>query len=119
MPAYTIAAFCKRLARLSLTAPPSGAMIAISFIYNLVRRHPACSALLHNPIKHKAAPAGAEQALLFDGPQQQADASQAYGQDVFDEFEVRNVPIRCVWGCRCCAQCWYFCFCCIGAVTFK
>jgi len=37
VPAYTMAAFAKRLARLSLTAPPAGAMIAIAFIHNLMR----------------------------------------------------------------------------------
>ena len=38
VPAYTVAAFVKRFARLSLAAPPAGAMLAIAFIHNLLRR---------------------------------------------------------------------------------
>ena len=49
VPAYTVAAFAKRFARLALTAPPSGALICIGFIHNLLRRHPSCTCLLHQP----------------------------------------------------------------------
>lgn len=37
VPAYTMASFAKRLARLALAAPPAGAMIAIAFVHNLLR----------------------------------------------------------------------------------
>ncbi|RKO90745.1 CBF/Mak21 family-domain-containing protein, partial [Blyttiomyces helicus] len=47
LPTYLVAAFIKRLARLSLTAPPSGIVIIIPFIYNLLKRHPACVVLIH------------------------------------------------------------------------
>ena len=47
LPAYLVAAFAKRLARLALTAPPSGAMLAIPFVCNLIRRHPSCQVLIH------------------------------------------------------------------------
>ena len=47
VPAYTAAAFVKKFARLALHSPPSGALIAIAFIHNLVRRHPACVQLIH------------------------------------------------------------------------
>ena len=47
LPAYLAASFIKRLARLSLTAPPAGAMVAVAFIHNLLRRHPGCSVLVH------------------------------------------------------------------------
>jgi hypothetical protein len=49
VPAYTVAAFAKRFARLALTAPPPGALVCVAFVHNLVRRHPACICLLHNP----------------------------------------------------------------------
>ena len=49
VPAYTAAAFAKRFARLGMSAPPAGAMIAIGFIHNLIRRHPSCMVLLHRP----------------------------------------------------------------------
>lgn len=47
LPAYVGAAFAKKLARLALHAPPAGALVAIAFVHNLVRRHPACAVLLN------------------------------------------------------------------------
>uniref|UniRef100_A0A5F8GNF1 Nucleolar complex associated 4 homolog n=1 Tax=Monodelphis domestica TaxID=13616 RepID=A0A5F8GNF1_MONDO len=49
LPAYLVAAFAKRLCRLSLTAPPEALLMVIPFICNLLRRHPACKALIHRP----------------------------------------------------------------------
>uniref|UniRef100_A0A670IZP1 CCAAT-binding factor domain-containing protein n=1 Tax=Podarcis muralis TaxID=64176 RepID=A0A670IZP1_PODMU len=49
LPAYLVAAFTKRLARLALTAPPDGLLIVIPFICNLLRRHPVCKVLIHRP----------------------------------------------------------------------
>ncbi|KAI8972280.1 CBF/Mak21 family-domain-containing protein, partial [Pilobolus umbonatus] len=48
LPASLIAAFIKRMARLSLTAPPTSSVIVIPFIYNLLKRHPTCMALIHS-----------------------------------------------------------------------
>eukprot|EP00210_Caulerpa_lentillifera_P007852 g7494.t1 len=47
IPAYTVAAFVKKFARLAIQTNPSGAIICITFIHNLIRRHPACYSLLH------------------------------------------------------------------------
>ncbi|XP_069134720.1 nucleolar complex protein 4 homolog B-like [Argopecten irradians] len=47
LPAYLVGAFAKRLARISLTAPPSGLTVSIPFVYNLIHRHPNCRILLH------------------------------------------------------------------------
>ncbi|KAI9253652.1 CBF/Mak21 family-domain-containing protein [Helicostylum pulchrum] len=47
LPAALIAAFIKRMARLSLTAPPAACVIIIPFIYNLLKRHPTCMTLIH------------------------------------------------------------------------
>ncbi|XP_055971523.1 nucleolar complex protein 4 homolog isoform X2 [Sorex fumeus] len=49
LPAYLVAAFAKRLARLSLTAPPEALLMVLPFICNLLRRHPACRVLVHRP----------------------------------------------------------------------
>lgn len=49
VPAYTAAAFVKRLGRLALAAPPAGALLALAFMHNVVRRHPATMQLLHRP----------------------------------------------------------------------
>ncbi|ESO91648.1 hypothetical protein LOTGIDRAFT_233423 [Lottia gigantea] len=46
LPGYLVAAFIKKLARLCLTAPPSGIRIAITSILNLLKRHPNCQVLL-------------------------------------------------------------------------
>lgn len=47
MPAYLVAAFAKRLARLALFAPPSGAATALAVIHNLHIRHQTIESLLH------------------------------------------------------------------------
>lgn len=94
MPAYTIAAFVKKLARLSLTAPPGGCLTVIAFIHNLVRRHPATAVMLHKPTK--AAGAAGGEGLHFDAPAQEAgDDAAALGADVFDEHEVRRAYLNC------------------------
>ncbi|XP_054450410.1 nucleolar complex protein 4 homolog [Pteronotus mesoamericanus] len=49
LPAYLVAAFAKRLARLALTAPPEALLLVLPFICNLLRRHPACRVLVHRP----------------------------------------------------------------------
>uniref|UniRef100_A0A8C4N733 Nucleolar complex associated 4 homolog n=1 Tax=Eptatretus burgeri TaxID=7764 RepID=A0A8C4N733_EPTBU len=49
LPAYLVGAFVKRLSRLSLVAPPHSLLLIMPFIYNLLRRHPACRVLLHRP----------------------------------------------------------------------
>eukprot|EP01138_Halocafeteria_seosinensis_P011938 gb/GECG01012201.1/.p1 GENE.gb/GECG01012201.1/~~gb/GECG01012201.1/.p1 ORF type:complete len:747 (+),score=100.20 gb/GECG01012201.1/:1-2241(+) len=47
LPAYLVASFAKRMARLALISPPSFSTFAIPFIYNLLKRHPACSHMVH------------------------------------------------------------------------
>ncbi|KAM5193521.1 nucleolar complex protein 4 homolog [Mantella aurantiaca] len=49
LPVYLVAAFAKRLSRLSLTAPPQVLLMIIPLICNLIRRHPACRPLIHRP----------------------------------------------------------------------
>lgn len=47
LPAYIVAAFCKRLCRCAVNAPPSGALFVLALVSNLLRKHPECSCLLH------------------------------------------------------------------------
>ncbi|KAH0686821.1 hypothetical protein KY290_020196 [Solanum tuberosum] len=47
LPAYLAAAFCKKLSRLSIAVPPSGALVIIALIHNLLRRHPSINCLVH------------------------------------------------------------------------
>ena len=51
LPAYLIAAFAKKFARISLWAPPASLLVVIPFIYNLIDRHPVCRQLVHRPPK--------------------------------------------------------------------
>jgi hypothetical protein len=48
LPAYLIAAFVKRMARMALHAPPSGALFVIAFVYNMLKRHPQIQIMLHH-----------------------------------------------------------------------
>ncbi|EGW32994.1 uncharacterized protein SPAPADRAFT_60319, partial [Spathaspora passalidarum NRRL Y-27907] len=52
--ANLVASFIKKLARLSVAASASGVVIIIPFIYNLLKRHPTCMIMLHNPDKAKS-----------------------------------------------------------------
>ncbi|KAK6923531.1 CCAAT-binding factor [Dillenia turbinata] len=47
LPAYLAASFTKKLSRLALSVPPSGALIIIALIHNLLRRHPSVNHLVH------------------------------------------------------------------------
>ncbi|KAF7126695.1 hypothetical protein RHSIM_Rhsim11G0198100 [Rhododendron simsii] len=47
LPAYLAAAFAKKLSSLSLAVPPSGALVIIALIHNLLRRHPSINCLVH------------------------------------------------------------------------
>ncbi|KAL3514931.1 hypothetical protein ACH5RR_021833 [Cinchona calisaya] len=47
LPAYLAASFCKKLSRLALSVPPSGALIIIALVHNLLRRHPSINFLVH------------------------------------------------------------------------
>ena len=47
LPSAMVASFLKRLARLSLHAPPGAIVWIVPWTYNLIRQHPACSFMLH------------------------------------------------------------------------
>ncbi|KAJ6557232.1 CBF/Mak21 family-domain-containing protein [Mycena vulgaris] len=49
IPATMLASFIKRLARLSLSAPPAGVIMIIPFTYNTLKRHPALMSMIHRP----------------------------------------------------------------------
>ncbi len=66
MPVYIVCAFVKRLARLCLTAPAYGALIALPMLYNLLRRHPKALVLLHRELPAAPAPAADAPVLLID-----------------------------------------------------
>lgn len=106
VPAYTMASFAKRLARLALSAPPAGAMIAIAFIHNLLRRHPSCMVLLHNPRAQTGSDITStiSEPLLDGGEQQQAKHGEGVeasggaelGSDPYDPQEEDPAKTRAV-----------------------
>jgi U3 small nucleolar RNA-associated protein 19 len=48
LPELLVAAFIKRMARLSLIAPPTDIKIMVAFIGNLLIRHPPLKVLIQN-----------------------------------------------------------------------
>lgn len=46
---YLVAAFAKRLSRISLMAPPHCLLLVMPFIQNLLMRHQGLMKLIHNP----------------------------------------------------------------------
>jgi U3 small nucleolar RNA-associated protein 19 len=51
LPAALIASFIKRLSRLSLNAPPSAIVLVVPWIYNLLKRHPLCTFMIHREVR--------------------------------------------------------------------
>ncbi|KAH0564936.1 hypothetical protein GP486_001675 [Trichoglossum hirsutum] len=54
LPAALVASFIKKLSRLSLQAPPAGIVVVVPWIYNLLKRHPTCTFMVHREIHGKA-----------------------------------------------------------------
>ncbi|KAF2442037.1 CBF-domain-containing protein [Karstenula rhodostoma CBS 690.94] len=51
LPATLVASFIKRLTRLALYAPPAGIVVVIPWVYNMFKRHPACTFMMHREIR--------------------------------------------------------------------
>lgn len=47
LPSALLASFVKRLARLSLNAPPAAVVMIIPFTYNILKKHPALMVMIH------------------------------------------------------------------------
>jgi len=47
LPAYVVASFCKRLCRCALYCPPSGSLMVLALVSNLLRKHRECACLVH------------------------------------------------------------------------
>lgn len=47
LPSALVASFIKRLSRLSLIAPPSGIIVVMPWIYNMFKRHPSTTFMIH------------------------------------------------------------------------
>ncbi|KNG44167.1 nucleolar complex protein 4 [Stemphylium lycopersici] len=54
LPATLVASFIKRLSRLALHGPPAGVVVVIPWVYNMFKRHPACTFMMHREIRDPA-----------------------------------------------------------------
>ncbi|KAL8939721.1 MAG: hypothetical protein Q9216_003199 [Gyalolechia sp. 2 TL-2023] len=66
LPVALVASFIKRLSRLALSAPPSGIVVVVPWIYNLLRNHPSCTFMIHRKLEHSAAATGGGMDDPFD-----------------------------------------------------
>jgi U3 small nucleolar RNA-associated protein 19 len=51
LPGVLVASFIKRLSRLTLNAPPAGVVAVVPWIYNLLKRHPTCTFMIHREVR--------------------------------------------------------------------
>lgn len=51
LPAYLVAAFIKRFATIALSAPPSGCLLSMALIFNLLYRHPQTGVLINRKLE--------------------------------------------------------------------
>jgi U3 small nucleolar RNA-associated protein 19 len=51
LPAALVASFIKRLSRLALHSPPAGVVVVIPWVYNMFKRHPACTFMMHREMR--------------------------------------------------------------------
>ena len=90
VPAYTAASFAKKMARLAVDAPPAGAMMAIAFIHNLIRRHPTCMVLLDNPASSAGDDASSRGLDVFDETEEDPSKTRAVESSLWELYCLRN-----------------------------
>jgi U3 small nucleolar RNA-associated protein 19 len=76
VPAYTVAAFAKRFARLALSSSPAGAMLSLAFVHNLIRRHPSLMVLMHKPLSAQQQEQHQQQLERLAAAQQQQEQQE-------------------------------------------
>ncbi|KAG6522417.1 hypothetical protein ZIOFF_019557 [Zingiber officinale] len=85
-PAYLAAAFAKKFSRLALSVPPSGELIIIALIHNLLRRHPSINFLVHQPLGQENNDVPMENTGSIEESRDPA-VSKKIGTDPFDDNE--------------------------------
>lgn len=66
LPAVLVASFLKRLCRLTLHSPPAGVVAVVPWIYNILKKHPACTFMIHREVRDSRAKAMIESEGLDD-----------------------------------------------------
>ena len=86
LPAVLVASFVKRLARLALNAPPSAIVAIVPWMYNILRKHPLCTFMIHRVPRTKEEKAQIEAEGLAD----------PFLPDELDPMETRAIE-SCLW----------------------
>ncbi|KAF6814289.1 ribosome biogenesis protein [Colletotrichum sojae] len=86
LPAVLVASFIKKLARLSLNAPPSAIVFIVPWFYNIFRRHPLCTFMLHREVRDEELKTLLETQGLDD----------PFLEDEADPMETRAID-SCLW----------------------
>lgn len=87
IPAYTLAAFLKRLCRLALSAPPSGALYALALTRNALQKNKEMMPLIRETPAH---PPAARKADVFDMAAEDPKASRALESCLWELLALRQ-----------------------------
>lgn len=86
LPAALVASFIKRLARLSLNAPPSAVVTIIPWMYNLFKKHPTTTFMMHRVPRTEEE----KKRLANEG------IDDPFDPDMQDPMETRAID-SCIW----------------------
>ncbi|RYO75059.1 hypothetical protein DL766_000871 [Monosporascus sp. MC13-8B] len=86
LPAVLVASFIKRITRLCLNAPPAAIVAVIPWIYNLFKKHPLCTFMMHRELGSTEGKASIEAQGLTD----------PFIPDEEDPMETRAID-SCLW----------------------
>ncbi|TPX15655.1 uncharacterized protein E0L32_004353 [Thyridium curvatum] len=86
LPAQLVASFIKRLARLCLNGPPSAVVAIVPWFYNLFKKHPTCTFMLHRVPRTK------EEQKQYDAE----GMEDPYLPDESDPMETQAID-SCLW----------------------
>jgi U3 small nucleolar RNA-associated protein 19 len=86
LPAVMVASFIKRLSRLCLNAPPAAVVSTVPWIYNLFKKHPLCTFMIHREVRTEE-----ERALI-----ESEGLSDPFDADEEDPMETQAID-SCLW----------------------
>lgn len=86
LPAVLVASFIKRLARLALYAPPAAIVAIVPWMYNILKKHPLCTFMIHR------VPRSAEEKALMESE----GARDPYLENERDPMETHAID-SCLW----------------------
>ncbi|XP_015931566.1 protein NUCLEOLAR COMPLEX ASSOCIATED 4 [Arachis duranensis] len=89
LPAYLAASFAKKMSRLLLSIPPSGALVITALIHNILRRHPSINCLVHweDQVDEGKGDKATDEATAANSDDAKVSASQKLGIDHFNYGE--------------------------------